>query len=57
MRLTLTLGALMWATTAAGGAWLREEGTAFVASSVLQGFDGHSDTALYAEYGLRPKLT
>ena len=57
LRLILSLGALMWATTAAGGAWLREEGTAFVATSILQGLDGHSDAALYAEYGLRPKLT
>lgn len=57
MRLILTIAALVWATSLHGGAWLREQGSAFVATSVLQGADGQSDGALYAEYGLRPRLT
>ncbi|MEL6566151.1 MAG: hypothetical protein AAFQ59_17045 [Pseudomonadota bacterium] len=57
MRLILTLAALLWATAAPGGAWLREQGTWFVSSSVLQGTDGQSDGALYVEYGFRPGLT
>ncbi|WP_299685907.1 hypothetical protein [uncultured Tateyamaria sp.] len=57
MRLILTIAALVWATTCHGGAWLRAQGTGFLTSSVLQGADGHSDGALYFEYGVRPKLT
>ena len=57
MRLFLTLAALFWATAAPAGAWLRAQGTGFVATSVLHSADGHSDSALYFEYGVRPKLT
>ena len=36
---------------------MREQGSGFLSTSVLQHQDGQSDGALYFEYGLRPKLT
>lgn len=57
MRLTLILVALLWASSTTAGAWLREAGTGFLATSTLHSADGGSDAALYFEYGVRPKLT
>ncbi|WP_415922024.1 hypothetical protein [Tateyamaria sp. SN6-1] len=57
MRRTLMILALLWVTPAWAGAWLRAEGTGFLASSLLQDENGRTDAALYFEYGVRPKLT
>jgi len=57
LRLLPSLVALICATPAWSGAWLREEGTGFVSASALQQQTGETDAALYVEYGLRPKLT
>lgn len=57
MRLLACCLFLLCATQAQSGARLREEGTAFLATSVLVSEDGESDGALFFEYGLRPKLT
>ncbi len=48
---------LLAASPAGAGAWLRADGTGFLATYVLQGRDGNSDGGLYFEYGVRPKLT
>lgn len=53
----LLIAALMLAGPAYAGAWLRAEGTGFLAYSSVLAEDGTLDGSLYAEYGLRPKLT
>ncbi|MEM6758597.1 MAG: hypothetical protein AAF601_03875 [Pseudomonadota bacterium] len=56
MRIIL-LFLLLSAGHATAGAWLRAEGTGFLSTSVLQGQDGSTETSVYIEYGLRPRLT
>lgn len=56
----LALAFLLTAPPAAAGAWLREQGTGFLAvSATLRHLPGglRHETALYGEYGLRPRLT
>ncbi len=54
---------LIWTTTAAtaqAGAWLRDPGSLFIAATTttrLSPTEITTEGALYAEYGLRPKLT
>lgn len=57
MRTLPFLVALVLADPAAGGAWLREDGTGFLAYSGVYNEDGRLDGSLYLEYGFRPKLT
>ena len=57
MRSLLVLAALIWAGPVAGGAWLKAEGEGFLAYSAVYKESGRLDGSLYAEYGLRPKLT
>lgn len=57
LRLLASFIALICATPVWSRAWLREEGTGFLSTSILQNRTGETDTALYVEYGLRPKLT
>ena len=47
---------LLAAGPATAGAWLREEGTGFLSTSLLQRQDGGTETNLYLESGLRPRL-
>lgn len=55
----LLLIAVLWcaAGMASAGAWMRAPGTGFLAFSTTHDDTGRTDGALYAEYGLRPKLT
>ncbi|MEL7090855.1 MAG: hypothetical protein AAFN94_03880 [Pseudomonadota bacterium] len=48
---------LLMTGPAHAGAWLREEGTGFLSTSVLQKQDGSSEASVYVEYGARPNLT
>jgi hypothetical protein len=57
MRAALLLVALMLAGPASAGAWLREEKTGFVSYSGTVDETLRIEGSLYAEYGLRPKLT
>lgn len=57
MRAFLLIAVLALADPAAGGAWLREEGTGFLAFGPVYEETGRLDGSFYAEYGLRPKLT
>lgn len=49
--------ALFSASSASAGAWLRAEGTGFSASSLVLTETGQINSALYLEYGWRPRLT
>ena len=40
-----------------GGAWMREQGTGFLAFGPVQEETGRTDGSLYAEYGVLPGLT
>jgi hypothetical protein len=53
----LLSAALFSASTASAGAWLRAEGTGFSASSLVLSETGQASSALYLEYGWRPRLT
>ena len=55
--IVLICTALMLASHASAGAWLREQGTGFLSYSGVYKDNGQLDGTLYAEYGLRPKLT
>jgi hypothetical protein len=57
MRIFLLFTALILAGPAAGGAWMRAEGTGFLAFSNVYSEVGTLDGGLYAEYGVRPNLT
>ena len=62
-RITLLLMLLLWPALAAAGPWPRDEGTLFIAAGgnflLSEGAElpVHYDPTLYAEYGLRPRLT
>jgi len=53
----LLLIALLVSRPVFAGAWLQEDGHAFLAYSVVYTEDNRLDGSLYAEYGLRPRLT
>lgn len=55
--LIIFCAALIVASSATAGAWLRDEKTGFVAYSGVYNEDRKLDGSLYAEYGLRPKFT
>ncbi len=57
MRAFFLFAFLVLAGPAAGGAWMREEGTGFLAFAPVYEETGRLDGSLYVEYGLRPKLT
>lgn len=57
MRLFTLIMALLMAGTAHAGAWLRAEGTGFLAYSTTFEEDGALNGSFYGEYGVRPKLT
>ncbi|MEM6340986.1 MAG: hypothetical protein AAF729_07540 [Pseudomonadota bacterium] len=48
---------LLLSQSATAGAWLRDEGAAFVSTSVTQSRDGTSDAAVFLEYGFRARTT
>ena len=58
-RVAPLLGVLLalWPHDLAAGAWLRNEGQAFVAANVTQSATEDNDASIYGEYGLRPKTT
>ncbi len=57
MRIPFLIPALMLAHPADAGAWLRDEGTVFLSFSSTIDALGRNTGSVYAEYGLRPKLT
>lgn len=61
VRVLVLLGLLILPVTAQAGAWLREKGTVFLSwsnnISTLSNSLYATDTSLYAEYGLTPRLT
>lgn len=57
MRLFLIVFLLFAPGSAVAGAWLREQGTGFLSTYVLQRQTGDSEVGLYMEYGFRPQLT
>jgi len=57
MRILMLIAILMLAGPATAGAWLRAEGTGFLAYGSIYSEDGTLDGNLYGEYGVRPKLT
>lgn len=57
MRTPLLIAALTLASPAMGGAWMREQGTGFLAFGPVQEETGRTDGSLYAEYGVLSNLT
>lgn len=57
MRLPFLIALLCLASHAHAGAWMREEGSVFLSFGANIDETGRAEGAIYAEYGLRPKLT
>ncbi|MEL7131811.1 MAG: hypothetical protein AAGK77_05310 [Pseudomonadota bacterium] len=57
MRTVILLISTALAPAASAGAWLQEQGKGFLSQSVVYEESARLDGSLYAEYGLRPKLT
>ena len=61
IRVLILVGLLILPVTAQAGAWLREKRSVFLswsnAISTLASNRYATDTSLYAEYGLTPRLT
>lgn len=57
MRTLLIIWAVMLASPALAGAWMREQGTGFLSFGPIYEETGEVNGSLYAEYGLRPNLT
>lgn len=57
MRFVLLIALLLPAQPADAGAWLREQGAAFLSFKTTIEQNGQRNAAVYAEYGARPKLT
>lgn len=57
MRIPLLIMALLACTPAGAGAWLRDQGAAFLSLGSTFSQSGNQTGSIYGEYGLRPKLT